>query len=407
MRRLVLGGLKRDEGYGRFMQRCGMLDETIAGHGGVRPVEQGEGDRVVGAFSRASDAPAMGITIPRGHERGGVMAPRANAGPMEEAGVKTRLFAVLASVALTVGMWSSATAITWGRPDVNNEYPNVASVRGIVEAQNLARISCSGSLLHTDATKIVILTAAHCTDAWADAIAAGTITSVGVSFDQNNQVNGTTTDATFYVRGGVPISFPAKDAPFESFDYGLVVFSTNAENAVGQTVQERWGTLAPVQIAPDPGYLSSVISSVRQPARNLSFTAVGYGTGEKFPIPGEETGPADPSGTNSSKFLIRYIADGLTYNSHNPVNDVLRLSMNIAKDESGTCNGDSGGPIFYDDPTLGRVQVSLVSGGDFPCRATNTGPAFSRQEAFDFVACGMVAGDATAVMACVDELFAA
>ena len=321
--------------------------------------------------------------------------------------MKKRSAAILAIAALVVGMSSNADAITWGRPDVNNEYPNVASVRGVIDAQNVARISCSGSLLHMDADKVVILTAAHCTDAWTDAIAAGIVDTVGVSFDQNNQVNGTTTDATFYVRGGVPISFPAKDAPFETFDYGLVVFPTDAENAVGQTIQDRWGALAPVQVAPDPGYVSRVISSVSQPTRDLSFTAVGYGTGEKFPIPGEETGPADPSGSNLSKFLIRYIADTLTYNAHNPVNDVLRLSMNIAKGESGTCNGDSGGPIFYNDRTLGRVQVSLVSGGDFPCRATNTGPGFSRPEAFDFVACGMVGGDASAVVACVDELFGA
>jgi hypothetical protein len=53
---------------------------------------------------------------------------------------------------------------------------------------------------------------------------------------------------------------------------------------------------------------------------------------------------------------------------------------------------------------LGRVQVSLVSGGDFPCRATNTGPGFSRQEAFDFLACGKVAGSVVAVRACVDSV---
>jgi secreted trypsin-like serine protease len=93
------------------------------------------------------------------------------------------------------------------------------------------------------------------------------------------------------------------------------------------------------------------------------------------------------------------------YDAHNPVNDVLRLSMNIAKGEDGTCNGDSGGPIFYQDPNLGRVQVSLVSGGDAVCRATNTGPGFSRQEALDFIACGIVEGDVNAVSACVDELF--
>jgi Trypsin len=318
--------------------------------------------------------------------------------------VRTKFLSLVAVGMLALGISSSVNAITWGRQDVNNEYPNVASVRGVIEATNTARISCSGSLLHRDTEKIVILTAAHCTDSWTAAIASGDISSVGVSFDQNNQVNGTTTDGTVYVRGGVPISFPAKDAPFETFDYGLVVFPADAENALGQTIAERWGALTPVQLPPNAGYVSGVISSVSNPTRNLKFTAVGYGTGEKFPIPGQETGPADPSGSNDSKFLVRYIAEGLTYNAHNRVNDVLRLSMNIAKGENGTCNGDSGGPIFYSDATLGRVQVSVVSGGDAPCRATNTGPGFSRQEAFDFVACASVDGGAAAVTACVDDL---
>lgn len=315
--------------------------------------------------------------------------------------MRTKLLGLSAVLALAFGVSSSAHAITFGVPDVNNQYPNVASVRGIVHADNVARISCSGSLLQRDAQKVVILTAAHCTDGWAAAIAAGTINSVGVSFDQNNQVNGSTSNATFYVRGGIPISFPAKDAPFETFDYGLVVFSASATNSLGQTIQGRWGALSPVQVAPSVNYLPGLINSVSNPARTLSFTAVGYGTGEKFPIPGEGTGPANPSGTNFSTFLIRYIADGLTFNAYNPVNDVLRLSMNIAKGEPGTCNGDSGGPIFYNDRILGRVQVSLVSGGDFPCRATNTGPGFSRQEALDFLACGKVAGDVSAVRACI------
>ena len=318
--------------------------------------------------------------------------------------MRRTVLGLLAVIGLAVP--STAGAITFGQPDVNNDYPNVASVRGIDEAQNLARLSCSGSLIHRDAEKIVILTAAHCTDAWAGEIAAGGLDSVGVSFDQNNQgPNGTTTDATVYVRGGVPISFPAKDAPFEKFDYGLVVFPASAENALGQTVSERWGALTPVQVAPTVDYLSDLIASVSDPTRDLSFTAVGYGTGEKFPIPGEETGPANPSGSNDSTFLIRYVADGLTYQAHNPINDVLRLSMNIAKGEPGTCNGDSGGPIFYEDPSLGRVQVSLVSGGDAPCRATNTGPGFSRQEAFDFIACASVEGDVSAVASCVDNRF--
>jgi secreted trypsin-like serine protease len=323
--------------------------------------------------------------------------------------MRIKLFALLAVVALVFGVTSKARAITWGEPDLNGQYPNVVSVRGIVEAENRARVSCSGSLLHIDDFKVVILTAAHCTDAWTAEIAAGGLDSVGVSFDQNNVINGSFSNATYYVRGGIPISLPAKDAPFEKFDYGLVVFSTDAVNAVGETIAQRWGgnpaALTPVQVPPGKEYVPDLINLVQNATSALTFTAVGYGTGEKFPIPGEETGPANPSGTNYDTFAIRFIADNLSYNAYNPVNDVLRLSMNIAKGESGTCNGDSGGPVFHMDENLGLVQVSLVSGGDYPCRATNTGPGFSRQEAFDFINCGKIDGDAGAVMACVDSKF--
>ncbi|MFN2203394.1 MAG: trypsin-like serine protease [Caldilineaceae bacterium] len=323
--------------------------------------------------------------------------------------MKVKGLAFLAAAVLVLGISSVAYAITWGEEDLNGEYPNVVSVRGVVEATNTARYSCSGSLLNIDADKVVILTAAHCTDSWIAAIGAGILNTVGVSFDQNNVINGSFSDATHYVRGGVPISFPAKDAPFEKFDYGLVVFAKTDVNFDGQTIESRWGSipgaLTPVQVSPDIEYLSDLISEYRKSRDDLKFTAVGYGTGEKFPVPGQETGPADPAGSNDTTFPIRYYADNLSYSAHNPINDVLRLSMNIAKGENGTCNGDSGGPIFYTDEDLGRVQVSLVSGGDAPCRATNTGPGFSRQEAQDFVGCAFVAGDASAVQACVDGYF--
>ncbi|HET9601996.1 MAG TPA: LuxR C-terminal-related transcriptional regulator, partial [Acidimicrobiales bacterium] len=42
-----------------------LLDEAIAAHAGVRPVEQGEGDSVVAAFSRASDAVAAAVSAQR------------------------------------------------------------------------------------------------------------------------------------------------------------------------------------------------------------------------------------------------------------------------------------------------------------------------------------------------------
>ena len=42
-----------------------LLDEAITNNGGIRPVQQGEGDSVVGAFSRASDALAAALAAQR------------------------------------------------------------------------------------------------------------------------------------------------------------------------------------------------------------------------------------------------------------------------------------------------------------------------------------------------------
>jgi hypothetical protein len=325
--------------------------------------------------------------------------------------MKTSQLARVAVVTVACSIVSTAQAITWGEQDLNGEYPNVAFLRGIEETTPpIARFNCSGSLLHIDADKVVVLTAAHCTDIWKEEIAARRLDTVGVSFDQDNLDDQEHFPGlTRYVRGGVPISLPEKDAPFEKLDYGLVVFSTTDRNPAGQTIQGRWGgisgALTPVQVPPDEEYVPDLLDHVRHATALLSFTAVGYGTGERFPIPGEETGPADPSNSNTTTSRIRYIANRLSYNAYNPVNDVLRLSQNIAKGENGTCTGDSGGPIFYEDADLGRVQVSLISGGDDVCRATNTGPGFSRQEAFDFLSCGNIAGDASAVIACVESRF--
>ena len=42
-----------------------VLDDAITAHNGVRPIEQGEGDSVVGAFARASDAVAAAVDAQR------------------------------------------------------------------------------------------------------------------------------------------------------------------------------------------------------------------------------------------------------------------------------------------------------------------------------------------------------
>ena len=55
-----------------------ILGDAVAAHGGTRPQEQGEGDSVVAAFSRASDAAAAAVAAQQalGAEPGTPDAPR-------------------------------------------------------------------------------------------------------------------------------------------------------------------------------------------------------------------------------------------------------------------------------------------------------------------------------------------
>jgi secreted trypsin-like serine protease len=48
----------------------------------------------------------------------------------------------------------------------------------------------------------------------------------------------------------------------------------------------------------------------------------------------------------------------------------LHLSQRAVFGESGSCFGDSGGPIFWDDPQGNEILVAVTSTGDMQCIAT-------------------------------------
>ena len=44
--------------------------------------------------------------------------------------------------------------------------------------------------------------------------------------------------------------------------------------------------------------------------------------------------------------------------------NLLLASQNPARGNEGACGGDSGGPLFYDDPGSASCQVGITSSGD-------------------------------------------
>ena len=70
-----------------------------------------------------------------------------------------------------------------------------------------------------------------------------------------------------------------------------------------------------------------------------------------------------------------------TLNATNPT--WLRISMNAATGDGGTCYGDSGGPNF-----LGTTQIvaAITITGDMVCRATNVVYRLDTESARTFLA---------------------
>ncbi|HTE60942.1 MAG TPA: trypsin-like serine protease, partial [Solirubrobacteraceae bacterium] len=121
--------------------------------------------------------------------------------------------------------------------------------------------------------------------------------------------------------------------------------------------------IAPARL-PEAGSLARLPGSQR-------FTSVGYGAYEVTNGPGGHQYLYDD---------VRMVATG-TLNAITP--SWLRISMNPATGNGGTCYGDSGGPNFLG--TTDIVAATTIT-GDAVCRATNVDYRLDTESARTFLA---------------------
>jgi V8-like Glu-specific endopeptidase len=190
---------------------------------------------------------------------------------------------------------------------------------------------CSGTLI----SATVFLTAAHCGDDGE---------RVGVTFDTAYQAGDKVEYGTFR---SDPLYGHAQSDPH---DIAVVVFDKPVKG------------ITPAKL-PAAGSLSALSGS-------QTFTSVGYGAYEVTNGPGGHQYLYDD---------VRMVATG-TLNSINP--SWLRISMNPATGNGGTCYGDSGGPNF-----LGTTAIvaAITITGDAVCRSTNVDYRLDTQSARAFL----------------------
>jgi hypothetical protein len=302
---------------------------------------------------------------------------------------------IIAATAVAAGAFApgSTQAITYGEPDCGPggcAHPNVVMLTGLRSGPaGGTRFQCSGSLVQRTESYYLILTAGHCTFNWSVGIAAGAYSSVGVSFDpvvaRKAVPDGSISmDESQFAAGGVPVTHPEIGPNVNAFilksDYGIV-------SVPRASVDAKWPTAATLPVVAlayeVPLKLEALVAATSAPQRDLAFFAVGYGWTERLNF-GSNAGGPHPPGTGLG---TRRVAGPETFTNLRAT--LLQTSQNPALGNAGTCNGDSGGPLFY-QTAGGLVQVGITASGDAMCRATQTSSRMDTDAAAWFVECARV-----------------
>lgn len=217
---------------------------------------------------------------------------------------------------LSLAIVGPVSAITYGTPD-GNGHPNTGGLVSPTQYSDGTWIYCSGTLV----SSTVFLTAAHCGEDGEQVI---------VTFDTAYVAGDKTYTGTFHAD---PLYNWAQN---DTHDIAVVVLDKDVKG------------ITPARL-PKADSLSGLSGS-------QIFTSVGYGA---YLVTNQ------PGGHQYLYDDVRMVATG-TLNAINKT--WLRISMNPATGNGGTCYGDSGGPNFLG--TTDIIAATTIT-GDAICRSTN------------------------------------
>ena len=236
----------------------------------------------------------------------------------------------LATVLVALVLAAPAGAITNGSPD-GNGHPNVGGLVADHAYSDGTWLYCSGTLI----SPTVFLTAAHCAEG----------ARVRVTFSSAYHDGDTTYAGTFH---GDPAYNQSQSDPH---DIAVVVFDKTVRG------------ITPAKL-PKAGSLNKLPGSQQ-------FTSVGYGA------------YAVPNGPGGHQYLYNDVRGVATGTLNTTTGSWLKISMNPAHGDGGTCYGDSGGPNFLG--TTDIVAGTTIT-GDTQCKSTNVDYRLDTASARNFLA---------------------
>jgi hypothetical protein len=232
---------------------------------------------------------------------------------------------------------------------------------------------CSGSLL----TPTVLLTAGHCTAPDPDLGAPVTARvyfqqDAGVNFDPTTQVDPVTGYPDYCAAGTLGVSCATADQLY-NFDYTGTLPNTHD---IGLVILDQPIFLSEYGVLAEAGSLDRL--ATQRGLQDLTFTVSGYGLSYK-----NQT----QNGKPNVSFRERLMALAHLVNLNSALNGGFNLQTGgNGTGQGGTCNGDSGGPVFYggyDSNTI--VAVTSFGIGNLLCRGTDFAYRTDQQAVIDWI----------------------
>jgi len=300
----------------------------------------------------------------------------------------------LAFAGVTFLVAPEAQAITYGEPDCEDNATNTGCWHpGTVSLSNFpSGPKCSGTLLAEDADRFIILTAGHCVSAMLESIQDGRANNIGVSFDAKIRRSGFNLRVRQYLLGGQAV-LPVEYGPHAAktwvrhYDYAVIVFDIPEADRFTRGGDFVDLSVIPLVALPPLDYLADKVNT----SDPLQLTTVGYGVAEYLVGPGGGGNAGGPV-IDLSKLGVRWMTDQ-TYSISltGPQKNMLFTSQNPARGHAGGCDGDSGGPVFYEDQGV-EYQVGITSWGEVWCRAMAFNARVDSARAVEFLECVMAPG---------------
>jgi secreted trypsin-like serine protease len=229
---------------------------------------------------------------------------------------------LLVCAALILGISSPASAITNGTPD-GDAHPAVGALVGSKAYDDGTWSYCTGTLI----SPTVFLTAAHCAE-------KGQKTAL-VSFASQYRLG----DGVYVGRYEADPAYTDRSG---LHDIAVVIFNAPIRG------------IKPARL-PTAGLLDRLAANGT--LTSSVFTPVGYGS----------VLPTD----NGKKFHYSDTRRRTSISFGRLTPTWLRLSLDAAKKNGGTCFGDSGGPNFLGGPASDLLVATTISGDDDACKSTN------------------------------------